>query len=889
MRPENLIARFRTAASRLRGFFSSRRLDRDFQDELSAHLSMLEDENLRRGLSPDEARRQARLRLGAEVPLRESHHDLRGLPWLESLLQDVRFGLRMLRKSPGFTAVAILTLALGIGATTAIFTAAYATLLAPLPYPQPNRLVNVWSELQEHRAQVSYGDFTDWKRQSAAFDDLNAETQNNFNIATHDRPQFFDGMQATPGYYKMLGVPLLLGRYFLREEGEPGKANVVILTHRLWRYLGANPKIIGQTMQINGEPYTVVGVFAPGIADRWDWELVVPLVIGPAEQSDHDSHYLLVTGRLKPGVTIEQAQAEMDALTAREAEVYPKSNQGWGALVEPFKNDFLASDNRLALALLLGAVAFLLLIACLNIANLLLAKGISRQREVAIRGALGARRSTIFAQFLTESLMLAILGGALGLAMGYAMLQGLIAAIPPDTLPPEADLRLNIPVLLFMLAATAVAGLLFGCAPAWYASRTNPAETLKEGGRSGVGLGRHRLRRILVIAEFALSLPLLAGAGLAIHSLWNLTHVDLGVRTDHILTFYLDSVSMNGNPTQSQINSYYRRVLASIHAVPGVSDVAAMTYVPLDTFYFETAFSIAGHPAYANPSLRPTADLQMVTPDYFRTFGIRIIRGRAFTDADGLSTAPVAMINEAFVRHFLNGVDPLGQRVVMDKFNNQPENGPSVAWQIVGVFHTVKSRAARENIPEIDTCFWQEAASISGIGVRTAENPAAMLKSIAAAVNTVDPQAALAQPRTMEQVHDEVLANDSFVTILFAGFAVVALLLAAIGIYGVTAFSVAQRSHEIAVRMALGASRARVAAMLAKEALILAGLGLALGLIGAYSVGRIMQSILFGVRATDFSNYGVIGLVVVSAALFACYIPARRASRLDPMAALRHE
>ena len=687
----------------------------------------------------------------------------------------------------------------------------------------------------------------------------------------------------------MLGNPLFLGRNFLPEEGEPGKQHVVILTHRLWQRLGANLKIIGQTMQLNGEPYTVVGVMTPGIADRSVWELVIPLAFKPEELANHDARYWLVTGRLRPGVSIRQAQAEMDAIAANEAKTYPKTNQDWGAIVEPYKNDFLPSDRQRTLWLLLGAVGFLLLIACVNVANLLLAKGTVRQREVAIRGALGASPPAIFAQFLTESLVLAILGGLLGVAAGFAMLRGLVAALPPDALPAEADPRLNVPILLMMLAATTLAGMLFGCAPAWYASRLDPAGVLKEGGRAGTGAGRHRLRRFLVIAEFALALPLLAGAGLAIHSLWNLTHVDLGVRTDHILGFYLDSVHIEkDNPNQTEVNAYYRRILASIAAVPGVSYVSAMAYLPLDIFPpFEMPFAIAGQPEYANPSLRPNVDLQPVTPDYFETFGIRIVKGRAFTDRDDPSSIKVAMVNETFADRFLKGVDPLQRRVVMNLVTKP--DGPAMEWQIVGVFHTVKSRGSREDSPEIDTPFWQEAFPVSGIGVRTAGDPAAILKSVAAAVNGVDPQAAFLKPRTMEQVHDEVLANDRFTVILFASFAAVALLLAAVGIYGVMAFSVTQRSHEMALRMALGATRNRVVALVMKEGLVLACTGLGVGLIGAYFVGRAMQNILFGVGAIDFSAFAAVGSVLLCAALLACCLPALRAATVEIMQLLRSE
>jgi putative ABC transport system permease protein len=874
--------------ARLGGLFGKDRRDRELAAELESHVQMHIEDSLRSGMTPQEARRQALLRLGGVEQTKEKLRERRGIPRIETLLQNIRFGLRILHKNPGFTAIVVLTLALGVGANTAIFTVAYATLLAPLPYPNPERLVNVWSKLQGHRNWVSAGDFIEWKRQSTVFEDVNAATTDDFNIAGRDRPEFFDGMEATPSYYAMLGNHFFLGRNFLREEGESGQEHVVILTYRLWRHFGANPQIIGQTMQINGEPYRVVGVFEPGIADRWDWELIVPLVFKPEQQVDHDSRYLSVTGRLKPSITIKQALAEMESITAREAKDYPTSNQGWGASVEPLKNDFLSSDRRLTLWLLLGAVGFLLLIACLNVANLLLAKGIARQREIAIRCVLGAKPTAIFTQFLTESLVLAILGGGIGVAAGYGMLTGLIGVMPAGSLPAEADLRLNASILLVMLTATTLAGVLFGCAPAWYASRLDPAEVLKEGGRSGIGVGRQRFRRVLVIVEFGLALPLLAGAGLAIRSFWNLTHVDLGVRTDHVVGFYLEPVSALKTP--KLINAYYRRILDNIEAVPGVSHACAMSYLPLDSLHAETPFSIAGKPAFANSALRPNADLAMVTPDYFQTFGIRIVEGRAFTDADNQSSFRVAMVNEVFVSRFLQGVNPLEQRVVMEQvIPGDPESGPAVEWQIVGVFHTVKSRGSREDTPEIDTPFWQQAFPISAIGVRTAGDPAAMIKSIAAAVNAADPEAALYKPRTMEQVHDEVLANDRFAVILFSSFAAVGLLLAAVGINGLTAFSVAQRSHEIALRMALGGTRNRVIALIVREGLILACVGLGLGLLGAYFVGRGMQAILFNVGVIDFSTLAAVGLALLLAAVFACYLPARKATRVNPMVALRYE
>ena len=658
-------------------------------------------------------------------------------------------------------------------------------------------------------------------------------------------------MEATPGYCAMLGYPLFLGRSFLREEGEPGKEHVVILTHRLWERLGANSGIVGQRLRINGSPYTVVGVLAAGSADRREEELIVPLVFTTAQQLDHGSRYWAVAGRLKSGVTIRLAQTSLGSVAAKEAEDYPKTNRDWGALVEPLKNDFFPTDRQFTLWMLSGAVGFLLLIACLNVANLLLARGIVRQREVAIRGTLGAKPSAIFAHFLLESILLSLLGGILGIAAGCAMLRAVVALIPPNTLPAEADLRLRASVMLSMFCAATLCGVAFGCAPAWYAARLGPAGVLKEGGRAGIGAGRHRLLRLLVIAEFALALPLLAGAGLMMHSLWNLTRVDLGVRTDHVLGFYLDSPSIPNK--RKEINAYYRRILASIGSVPGVTHVCALQHLPLDRLHFAVPFSIAGEPANADTSSHPSADLQTPTPDYFKTFGIRIIRGRAFTDYDNEAGARVAMVNEAFANSFLKSMDALHQRVVMEEDDPGSPNRTRVEWQIVGVFHTVKSRGAREDFPQIAVPFWQMGPAVGGVGVSTGPDPAGMIQSISAAVNAVDPEAALALTRTMRQVHDEALANDWFMLVLFSIFAILALILAAVGIYGVISFTVGQRFQEIALRLALGSTRNSIVVSVVREGLLLSGVGLGLGLIAAYFLARAMGSVVFGVGATDFA------------------------------------
>jgi len=803
------------------------------------------------------------------------------------IVQDIRFALRQLIKAPGFTITAAATLALGIGATTAIYTAVYATLIAPMPYPDPDKLVIVWSEPNGHHNGVSAGDFTDWREQSHSFVDLKAFTGTQFNLAGKEAPEMVDAQFTTPGMYQMMGTPFQLGRDFLPEEGVAGRDQVVVLTNRMWKRLGADPKIIGKNLMLDQKPYTVVGVLAPGQPDRLDQELIVPLVFKP-EQLNHDFHWLLVMGRLKPGVTMKQAQADMDAVAAHIAQVYPRSNKGWGAKIDPLKNDFLGDDVKTTLWLLLGAVGCLLLIACVNVANLLLARGTARQREIAIRSAVGATRKAIFAQFVTESLLLALLGGVLGIGVGYGMLRGFIALMPEGTLPSEADLTLNVPILLVAIAATTLAGLLFGCAPAWYAAQLDPAETLKEGGRSGSSKMRNRLRQALVIGEFTMALALLAGAGLAMHSFWNLAHVDLGVHVDHVLTFDLPMIK-GKDATAEEIVGYYQQMLRSLHSTAGVEHATVTVGMPLEGAYFGMPFTV-GSTTYADPSQRPGTGFQMISTDYLNTFGIRLARGRAFTDADNAQGMKVAIVNEEFVKENFKGGNPIGQRINVEQLIPGVQKlGPYQAWQVVGVIHDVRggnfSRERAQMYVPFDQSPWVDA----GFGVRTAVDPEAMKKTIAAAIHAIDPAAALSEVKTLDQIRDEALSGDRFDLVLYVSFAALALTLAGVGIYGVMAFGVGQREHEIGVRMALGASRGRVVRMILREGAVLAGIGLMLGLVGAYFVGRAMKSTLYGVGSIDISAFLAVGAVLMAAALLASYLPARRAAAIEPVRALRIE
>jgi putative ABC transport system permease protein len=806
-----------------------------------------------------------------------------------NLGRNLRFGLRLLGKNLGFTSVALLALTLGIGANTAIFSVVYAALLAPMPYPNPNQLVMIWSKVNDNRNVVSAGDYLEWKKESRLFQDMVAWSGGSYSLSMSGHPEEVQTRIMSPGSYNMMGVPFLLGRDFLPEEGEVGKNHVVIMTNLFWKErFGSDTNIIGKNVRLNGEQYTVVGVLRAGLTDRFEAPLFLPLAFKP-EQINHDFHWLLVMGRMKLGVTLQQANADMDAVTRHIAEVYPVSNKNWGASVERLQNNFTSKDTIKDLWLLLGAVGFVLLIACVNVANLLLARGTARQREVAVRASLGATRWQLFSQFLTESLALATIGGALGVALAWVLLKVITVLLPPFSIPSEADVSLNIPVLLFTVAATLLAGVLCGCAPAWQTGRWNLSDTLKEEGRSAGTAGKHGLRRALVVVEFAMALTLLAGAGLVIHSFWKLTRVDLGFRRDHILTFNLATpIDRFAHP--EQITAFYRQLLEKINALPGIVSTTVSTGMPIAGTNFGMPFSIAGQPV-GDPSSRPGAGFTMVTPEYFRTFGINISMGRAFTEQDAAGGVPVAIVNETFVKKYLAKVDPLKQRLSVEQLiPGATRLGPAIEWQIVGVYHDVHNGGVRgDGFPEINVPFWQSPWPQAGIEVRTAGDPASVTKSIAAAVQSVDPDLPLDQVKTMDQLVDESLAGDRFATILFAAFAGVALLLAAIGIYGVMSFAVAQRTHEIGLRMALGAGPSQVLRLVLREGMMLALIGLVVGLGGTYFVGRVMKSILYQVTVIDPAAVSAVTAVLLLSALLACYIPARRATQVDPMVALREE
>jgi putative ABC transport system permease protein len=822
---------------------------------------------------------------------------------------DLKTAVRGLRATPWLSAAAVVALALGIGPNTAIFSIVYATLLAPLPFSNPDQLARVTPMVGEGQDRASLAEYIEWKKRATSFQALEAFWPGRtLNLATRDAPELVIARQVTPGGHRMLSQGVWLGRDFRADEDQPGKQHVVLLTHRLWRErFGADRDIIGRDIRMDSIPYTVVGVLEPGSWDRTPANIWIPIAFTPAEIANRQVRPLIVDGRLKPGVTVEQAQQEMNAIAADLAREFPDSNAGRTVRVVPMDTAILNSSRTMVpgtglqplLWSLLAAVSFVVLMACVNVANLLLSRGVTRERETAIRAALGATRGRLMRLALIEGVVLAAIGGALGVLASMWILQGILAMLPPFTLASTVDPKLNLQVLVFALGTTMFAAALSGSVQAWQAGRTNFNDTLKQVGRSGIGHGRRRLLHALVVVEFALAVTLLGGAGLTMLSFWNRTQVDLGVRTDHILTFGLP-VNEQRFSSPAEIDGFYRQLLERFQAVPGVAKASVSSALPLLGFGVSRKFSVVGQPDDARSS-RPSAGVQMVTPEYFETFGIRMLQGRTLNDRDRMSAQRVAVVNERFVRLFLGGRDPVGQRIAMDNIVSNIGNrvvaggipserasGSRVEWHIVGVFHDVSNveQFGEPKAPQMYVPFAQSPWPQAMVAVR-ATSPELLQSSLAAAVHAVDPTLPLVSVRTMEAIVGERLAPDRFNILLYGGLAALALLLATLGIYGVMAFTVMQRTAEIGLRMALGAGHNQVRLQILREGATLATGGLVLGLGGAYALGRTMQSMLFGTGALSVPVVVVTGLVLLLTALAACYVPARRASAVDPLIALR--
>ena len=806
------------------------------------------------------------------------------------LIANARFGVRLLRRHLAVAAVAIAALAIGIAANSAVFSVVYATLFAPLPFRDPEQLVMVWSRNQGQRNVTSAGAYVDWTKESTAFSALHAYSGQTVRLTTSShRPEQTGALLMTPGYLSMLGNALVLGRDFLSDEGAPGKDQVVILTNRLWlERFGGDPKILGRSVRIDGKPRDVVGVMAAGPADRGDERLCLPLAFAP-NQLNHDFNWLMVVGRLRPGVSLEQANANMERVARHVADVHPRSNTGWSASVESLGKNFLGHDDVVALWLLAAAVACVQLIACSNVATLLLALGTAREREIAVRASLGATRAHLFLQFLTESAILATVAGVLGVALAYVFLRVILVTMPPFTLPVEADVRMNLPVVLFTVGVSVLSGLLFGSAPAWRASKANVSDRLKGAGSASIAGGRHRLRHALVAIECGLAMTLLAGAGIAIDSLRKLAQVQPGFSTDHLLTCSF-ALSSDRAPKPEEVRRFFSELIVRSARIPGVTGVAVSTGIPIEGAVFGLPFHIAGQGSPDQSALLTVA-FNMVTPDYYRTYGLHMELGRSFTEEDNATGAPVAIVNGAFAKRYLTGMDPLMQRIVVRQMLPGVTNlGAPVERQIVGVLRDVRNAGLRqEPSPEVDVPFWQSPWPEARMALRTNGDVDTLTASIGHVVQSLDPDLPMADVRTMGQIIDHFSVRDRFIAALLAVFAAVALILAALGAYGVMSFVVAQRSHEIGIRMALGASRASILRAVLQAGMGTVLVGIAAGSAGAHFVGRAMRGVWYGVGTLPPAVLVAAVGTLLAFSVVACLVPARHAASVDPIRVLRQE
>ena len=864
------------------------RFDRELEEEMRFHLAMKAEEYVAAGMTHEEALRAARRQFGNETRMREMSRETWGFAMLDTLLQDLRFGARVLARHKGFTAVAVLTLALGIGANTAIFSVVNAVLLRPLPYENSHELVQIWgTQPQLDTAPMSPANFLDWREQNRVFERVAAYTGQNFNLSGVDEPERIRATRVSADLFELLRVRPKLGRAFLAEEDQYGGHRVVILSHALWqRRFGANPEILGKTLTLNDQSYVVVGVMPPDFSfPRTTTEMWTPIAFSPGERGTRNTNYISVLARLKPGVTLEQARSEMEALARRQQEQYPEANTGIGVKLISYKEQ-VVGNTRPILLLLLGAVGFVLLIACANVANLLLARAAGRRKEMAVRSALGAGRRRVIRQLLTESVLLALVGGGLGLLLALWGIN-LLVALQPANIPRLAELRIDRGVLLFASALSLLTGIAFGIAPALQATRLDLNDALKEGGKgTGEGGSRQRLRSILIVSEIALSLVLLIGAGLTIKSFWRLIQVDPGFNPEHTLTMVVTLPTTRYADAGRQV-AFFQQAVERVSNLPGVDAAGVTTDIPLFGGN-STGFNVEGDPPYA-PGQRPLVEYRSVSPGYFRAMGIPLLRGRTFTEQDRGDAPGVVIINETLARRYFPGADPLGKRLGF--------SGPTDWREIVGVARDTRNYGLDEEVkPEAYMPYTQSApgylaGSISGmiLVARTASDPQGMSAAVKREVQGLDSNLPVYNIKTMEQHLAESTAQRRFNMLLLTVFAGVAVLLAVFGLYGVMSYMVSQRTREIGLRMALGAQARDILGMAVRQGLVLIIIGIGVGLAGALALTRVMSGLLYGVGATDPATFAAIVLLLAFVSLVACYIPARRATRIDPLTALKYE
>jgi len=865
--------------TRLRALLLKSEMERELDEELRYHIEQQTEQNIRLGMNPEEAKQSALKSFGGVEQAKERSRDARGLRWLENCWQDIRFSARMLLNNPGFTLIAVITLALGVGANSVIFSFFNGILLRPLPFQQPERLV-LLDEIATSRGGASLGvslqNYLDWRAQNRVFSDLGVYQDITFTLTGGGDAEELPCTFTSYRLFELLGVAPQLGRTFTPEEMQPARHRVVILSHGLWhRRFGGDPKILGRTITLVNRAWVVVGVMPPGFKFPEAAEFWMPLAHG--QGWPRSMYGIGAITRLKPGVTREQAQSEMSLIARRLAEQYPTTNAGLDVSVKGLR-DHLVKDYRQGLWILLGAVGSVLLIACANVANLLLARATARQREMAIRAALGAGRFRIARQMLCESLLLGAMGGLAGMSLAWLGLDLLLAALPAE-LPFWMKFNVDGRVLAFTLAVSLLTSLIFGAAPAWQTARIDLIEALKDGGRSVAGGSRNRLRRLLVVAQVALALILLAGAGLMMRSFLRLQQVRLGFNPDDVLTLRVNTPG--GDHTL-----FFHQLVERVSALPGVEVASAVIPLPLSGIdeSWDGILTVEGQSALSFGQAHRITPTR-ITPHYFRTMDIPLLAGRAFTDADTREAPRVAIIDERLASEYWPNESPLGKRI---RFG--PPDGATPWHTIVGVVGTVQHvrlDAATRKLAYVPSL--QDPTGFQTLVVRSHTPLESLIAAVKNVVKEMNPNLPITHVATMREVIAESIWQPRLYAILFAVFAVVALTLAAVGIYGVMSYAVTARTNEIGIRMALGAERRHVLKLVVGQGMALALGGVGVGLAGGLLLTRLMKTLLFGVSATDPLTFAGVSLLLFSVALLACYLPARKAAQVDPLVALRRD
>jgi predicted permease len=854
----------------------------ELEEDIREHIARETQDNIERGMTPEEARYAAMRKFGNVMRVKEDTRKVWIAVWFEQLIEDVRFGLRMLRKNPGFTAIAVLTLALGIGANTALFSVVNAVLIQPLPFGNAPRLVWSWGKCTLcDQAAVAPSDFLDYRAQNHSFEYYGAMAAGDslFNLAGSDKPIQVKGSMVTAGFFDALGIQPRYGRVFEQSDEKTTDPLVVILSHHLWQErFGGDPNVVGKSVTLDDKTRTVIGVLAKDVSVLSQADLWYPAPFQADGMQSRRSHFLRPVGLLKPGVTISQAQAEMDTIAARLGSEYPVTNAGWGLRLEPLQN-VLVGSVRLALLVLLAAVGFVLLIACANVASLLLSRNSVRQREIVIRTAIGAGRSRLVRQLLTESLLLALAGGAAGVFLATAGVQ-FLRGLGPQSLPRLDEVNVSGTVLAFTFFISIFTGILFGLGPALKASRRDLAQGLREGGAAGDARSKHRVHNALVVAEVALSVVVLIASGLLLNSFWRLMRVQLGFDPANVLTTEVSLVSPRYDDERRR-ESFFHELEDRIRSASGAGTAGFVSELPLGGEADDTFFTIAEHPP-ANPNDNNDADIRIIDGDYFGAMRIPLLAGRAFERQDSLESRKVVIVNEPFVKKFFPNENPIGKHLKM--FEGKPEFTPR---EIVGIVGGNKHFALQESLRP--AMFTPGSFLKMNVVVRSEGDPAMLTTAVRQAVLAIDPDEATSAFRTMGEVVSSSAAGDRFNALLLGAFGGIALLLTAAGIFGVLSYLVTQRTREIGLRVALGAQRSDVLRVIVGHGVRLALLGLGIGIVAAMVVTRWMSSVLFDVKPTDPLTFSAVAVVLGTVALLASYLPARRAMRVDPMVALRHE